>query len=51
VNFAYLPLPVRHPTPAMGSARVRYRRIVRVHLLGADRSFPKKAAGISAAAR
>lgn len=33
MRFAYLPLPVRRPTPAMGSAKLRYRPIVPVHIL------------------
>ena len=33
MTFAYLPLPVRQPTPAMGGAAARYRPIIPIHIL------------------
>jgi hypothetical protein len=33
VKFAYLPLPVRQATPALGGAKARYRPIVPIHIL------------------
>jgi hypothetical protein len=49
VKFAYLPLPVRQATPALGAARVRYRPIVPIHII-APQLLPPVDACIDSAA-
>jgi hypothetical protein len=48
VKFAYLPLPVRQPSPAT-TAKMRYRPIVPIHII-APRMMPPLDACIDSAA-
>ena len=49
MKFAYLPLPVRQASPAMGAAKVRYRPIVPIHVV-APQQLPPMDACIDSAA-